>query len=69
MTEIDKEYCLTRLLSCFPFYSHRLSTIQNSDLIVVVKDGQVVEHGNHFELLALDGVYADLVNQQNLNAN
>ncbi|KAG2186819.1 hypothetical protein INT44_003045 [Umbelopsis vinacea] len=49
--------------------AHRLSTIQNSDLIVVVKDGQVVEQGNHFELLALDGVYADLVNQQNLNAN
>lgn len=49
--------------------AHRLSTIQNADLIVVVKDGQVVESGGHFELLALDGVYAELVNQQNLNAN
>lgn len=50
-------------------YSHRLSTIQNADLIVVVKDGQVVESGGHFELLAQRGVYADLVHQQNLNAN
>ncbi|GAB5593893.1 hypothetical protein Unana1_08793 [Umbelopsis nana] len=49
--------------------AHRLSTIQNSDLIIAVKDGQVVESGSHFELLALDGVYAELVNQQNLNAN
>ncbi|KAH8552424.1 P-loop containing nucleoside triphosphate hydrolase protein [Umbelopsis sp. PMI_123] len=49
--------------------AHRLSTIQNADLIVVVKDGQVVESGGHFELLGLNGVYADLVRQQNLNAN
>ncbi|CAO3673561.1 unnamed protein product [Umbelopsis ramanniana] len=49
--------------------AHRLSTIQNADLIVVVKDGQVVESGGHFELLAQRGVYADLVHQQNLNAN
>jgi ABC-type multidrug transport system fused ATPase/permease subunit len=55
--------------STLSLYSHRLSTIQNADLIVVVKDGQVVESGGHFELLALDGVYAELVNQQNLNAN
>ncbi|CAM0141670.1 unnamed protein product [Umbelopsis sp. WA50703] len=46
-----------------------LSTIQNADLIVVVKDGQVVESGGHFELLAKNAVYADLVQQQNLNAN
>jgi ABC-type multidrug transport system fused ATPase/permease subunit len=51
------------------FHSHRLSTIQNADLIVVVKDGQVVESGGHFELLAKNAVYADLVQQQNLNAN
>jgi len=48
--------------------AHRLSTIQNADVIAVVKDGQIVESGTHFELLALNGVYTGLVNQQDLNA-
>lgn len=48
--------------------AHRLSSIQNSDLIAVVKDGKIVEHGSHFELLALNGVYSGLVKQQDLDA-
>ncbi|KAJ1558812.1 Multidrug resistance protein 1 [Nowakowskiella sp. JEL0078] len=48
--------------------AHRLSTIQDSDVILVIKDGHVVEQGTHFELLRLDGVYAALVKDQNLNA-
>jgi ATP-binding cassette subfamily B (MDR/TAP) protein 1 len=47
--------------------AHRLSTIKNADLICVIKDGQVVEQGTHFELLKLNGVYSDMVNQQSLN--
>ncbi|KAJ3280944.1 Multidrug resistance protein 1 [Borealophlyctis nickersoniae] len=48
--------------------AHRLSTIQNADLIAVVKDGRVIEQGTHFELLQLNGVYTELVKQQDLNA-
>jgi ABC-type multidrug transport system fused ATPase/permease subunit len=47
--------------------AHRLSTIQNADVICVVKDGKVVEQGKHFELLELNGVYKQLVVQQDLN--
>lgn len=48
---------------------YRLSTIQNADQIAVIKDGKVVELGKHFELLALNGLYADLVRQQDLGVN
>ncbi|KAJ1558809.1 Multidrug resistance protein 1 [Nowakowskiella sp. JEL0078] len=48
--------------------AHRLSTIQDSDVILVIKDGHIVEQGTHFELLRLEGVYAALVKDQNLNA-
>ena len=44
--------------------AHRLSTIQNADLICVVQDGQIVEQGQHAELLALNGVYAALYQRQ-----
>ncbi|KAJ3036334.1 Multidrug resistance protein 1 [Rhizophlyctis rosea] len=47
--------------------AHRLSTIQNADLIAVVKDGVVKEQGTHFELLEKNGVYTELVKQQDLN--
>ncbi len=44
--------------------AHRLSTIQAADLILVLRDGQVVESGNHAQLLAQRGAYARLVEQQ-----
>ena len=44
--------------------AHRLSTIRNSDLILVMRDGAVVEQGNHEELLKLNGFYAELYNSQ-----
>ncbi|MDU2267338.1 MAG: ATP-binding cassette domain-containing protein, partial [Streptococcus salivarius] len=44
--------------------AHRLSTIRNADLILVMKDGNIIEQGNHDELMAADGFYADLYNSQ-----
>lgn len=44
--------------------AHRLSTIRNADLILVLKDGDIVESGNHAELLAKGGFYASLYNSQ-----
>ena len=44
--------------------AHRLSTIKNADLILVLKDGDIIERGNHEELLAKGGFYADLYNSQ-----
>ena len=44
--------------------AHRLSTIRNADLILVMKDGDIVEQGTHDELLARDGFYAKLYNSQ-----
>ena len=44
--------------------AHRLSTIKNADLILVMKDGDIIESGSHPELLAKDGFYAELYNSQ-----
>ena len=44
--------------------AHRLSTIKNADLILVLKDGNIVEQGNHEELMNLHGFYSDLYNSQ-----
>lgn len=44
--------------------AHRLSTIKNADVILVLKDGNVIEQGNHEQLLAQNGFYADLYNSQ-----
>lgn len=44
--------------------AHRLSTIRNADLILVMKDGNIIEQGNHEQLLNKNGFYADLYNSQ-----
>ena len=44
--------------------AHRLSTIRNADLILVMKDGDIIESGNHDELLSQNGFYAELYNSQ-----
>ena len=44
--------------------AHRLSTIKNADMILVMKDGDIIEQGTHDELLAKNGFYAELYNSQ-----
>ena len=44
--------------------AHRLSTIKNADIILVMKDGDIIEQGSHEELLEQGGFYADLYNSQ-----
>jgi ATP-binding cassette subfamily B protein len=44
--------------------AHRLSTIRNADLILVIKNGEIVEQGNHRELIDRKGFYAELYNSQ-----
>ena len=47
--------------------AHRLSTIKNADMILVMRDGNIVEQGNHDELIAQNGFYANLYNSQFAN--
>ena len=54
---------LTRGRTSF-IIAHRLSTIRNADLILVMKDGGIIEKGTHEQLLAKNGFYADLYNSQ-----
>lgn len=49
--------------------AHRLSTIKNADVILVMKDGNIVEQGNHNELMAQNGFYASLYNSQFASEN
>ena len=44
--------------------AHRLSTIKNADLILVMKEGNIIEQGNHDELMKKNGFYAELYNSQ-----
>ena len=44
--------------------AHRLSTIKNADMILVMKDGNIIEMGNHKELMSKNGFYSDLYNSQ-----
>ncbi len=65
-TEIKIQEAMSALMkdrTCFVI-AHRLSTIQNADTILVVKDGNVIEQGNHEDLLTLGGFYSTLYNSQ-----
>jgi len=66
MTEVLIQEALQRLLRqrTAVVIAHRLSTIRNADLICVVNDGCIVEHGRHEELLAMGGLYCDLYERQ-----
>ena len=44
--------------------AHRLSTIKNADIILVMKDGDIIEQGNHEDLIKKNGFYAELYNSQ-----
>jgi ATP-binding cassette subfamily B protein len=59
-------YNLTKGKTSFVI-AHRLSTIKDADLILVMKDGDIVESGNHGELLDKKGFYAELYNSQFAN--
>ncbi|MCR5774544.1 MAG: ABC transporter ATP-binding protein/permease [Lachnospiraceae bacterium] len=54
---------LTSGRTCFVI-AHRLSTIKNADLIIVMKEGSIVETGNHDSLMDLDGLYSEIYNSQ-----
>ncbi|GAC1373757.1 MAG: NHLP family bacteriocin export ABC transporter peptidase/permease/ATPase subunit [Ktedonobacteraceae bacterium] len=54
-----------RCLACTQIIiAHRLSTVQNADIILVLDDGKIIEYGSHKELLARKGYYATLINNQ-----
>jgi ATP-binding cassette subfamily B protein len=65
-TEIKIQEAMHSLMenrTCFVI-AHRLSTIQNADVILVFKDGNVIEQGDHDALMKLGGFYASLYNSQ-----
>jgi ATP-binding cassette subfamily B multidrug efflux pump len=66
MTEILIQRAIERLMKGRTSFiiAHRLSTIRNADIILVMKDGAIVEKGNHRDLLAANGFYASMYNSQ-----
>ena len=65
-TEIEIQKAMDNLMKGRTSFviAHRLSTIRDADLILVMKDGDIIEQGNHNELLAANGFYANLYNSQ-----
>lgn len=65
-TEVEIQKAMTRLMQDKTSFviAHRLSTIRNADLILVVRDGDIVERGKHDDILARNGFYASLYNSQ-----
>ena len=65
-TELKIQQAMDELMSGRTSFviAHRLSTIKNADLILVMKEGDIIESGTHEELLAAGGFYADLYNSQ-----
>lgn len=65
-TEIKIQEAFSRMMSGRTSFivAHRLSTIREADVILVMKDGHVIEQGNHEQLLAQNGFYANLYNSQ-----
>ena len=65
-TEIKIQEAFNRMMQGRTSFivAHRLSTIQEADVILVMKDGHIIEQGNHESLLAKNGFYAKLYNSQ-----
>ena len=65
-TEIKIQEAFSRMMQGRTSFivAHRLSTIQEADVILVMKDGHIIEQGNHESLLAKNGFYAKLYNSQ-----
>ena len=65
-TEVLIQQAMDRLMQGRTSFiiAHRLSTVRNADLILVMRDGDIVEQGTHTELLARNGFYAELYNSQ-----
>ncbi len=65
-TEIEIQKAMDNLMKGRTSFviAHRLSTIRDADMILVMKDGDIIEQGNHEELLAAGGFYANLYNSQ-----
>lgn len=70
-TELYIQKAMTNLMKGRTSFviAHRLSTIRDADLILVMNNGSIIEQGNHKELLAKEGFYADLYNSQFTSAN
>jgi len=71
LTEIHIKEAMTTLMKDRTSFviAHRLSTVQNADLILVLNKGEIIEQGNHDELMNENGFYAMLYNSQFSSAN